>query len=88
MNKDEKKALINFLAIYIVSTILLLGVILYIYYKNETKMLEESCSMQLHSTSMQIKNDIINKYMKNQKFNPAKLEDINMKYALFDKNKK
>ncbi|CAM3577056.1 sensor histidine kinase [Arcobacter aquimarinus] len=88
MNKDEKKALVNFLAIYIVSTILLLGVILYIYYKNETKMLEESCSMQLHSTSMQIKNDIINKYMKNQKFNPAKLEDINMKYALFDKNKK
>ncbi|RXJ82930.1 sensor histidine kinase [Arcobacter cloacae] len=88
MNKDEKKALISFLAIYIVSTILLLGVILYIYYKNETKMLEETCSMQLHSASMEIKNDIINKYMKNQKFNPAKLENLNIKYALFDKNKK
>ena len=88
MNKDEKKALISFLAIYIVSTILLLGVILYIYYKNETKMLEESCSMQLHSASMEIKNDIINKYMKNQKFNPAKLENLNIKYALFDIHKK
>lgn len=88
MNKDEKKALISFLAIYIVSTILLLGVILYIYYKNETKMLEETCSMQLHSASMEIKNDIINKYMKNQKFNPAKLENLNIKYALFDTHKK
>lgn len=88
MNKDEKKALISFLAIYIVSTILLLGVILYIYYKNETKMLEQSCSMQLHSTSMQIKNEIINKYMKNQKFNPAKLDNVNIKYALFDTHKK
>lgn len=88
MNKDEKKALISFLAIYIISTILLLGVILYIYYKNETKMLEQSCSMQLHSTSMQIKNEIINKYMKNQKFNPAKLDNVNIKYALFDTHKK
>lgn len=87
MNKDEKKALISFLTIYIISTILLLGVILYIYYKNETKMLEESCSMELHSASMQIKNDIINKHMKNQKFNANKLENINIRYALFDKNK-
>jgi len=87
LNKDEKKALISFLTIYIISTILLLGVILYIYYKNETKMLEESCSMELHSASMQIKNDIINKHMKNQKFNANKLENINIRYALFDKNK-
>ncbi|MEZ4694502.1 MAG: hypothetical protein R2837_11075 [Aliarcobacter sp.] len=47
MNRDEKNALISFLSIYIVSTVLLLGFILYIYYKNETKMLEESCSMEL-----------------------------------------
>ncbi|MDY3200879.1 MAG: HAMP domain-containing sensor histidine kinase [Arcobacter sp.] len=88
MNRDEKKALISFLTIYVVSAILLIGVILYIYYKNETKMLEESCTMELHNASMHIKNEIINKYMKNQKFNPNKLENINIKYGLFNKDKK
>lgn len=88
MNRDEKKALISFLTIYIVSAILLIGVILYIYYKNETKMLEESCSMELHNASMHIKNEIINRHMKNQKFNPNKLSNINIKYGLFDKDKK
>ena len=87
MNKNEKKALISFLTIYITSTILLLGVILYIYYKNETRMLEASCSMELHNASMHIKNEIINRHMKNQKFNPNKLENINIKYGLFDKDR-
>ena len=88
MNKDEKRALINFLTIYIVSALLLIGVILYIYYKNETKMLEDSCSMELNNASMYIKGEILDKYMKNQKFNPNKLENINIKYGLFDKDKK
>jgi len=87
LNKNEKKALISFLTIYITSTILLLGVILYIYYKNETRMLEASCSMELHNASMHIKNEIINRHMKNQKFNPNKLENINIKYGLFDKDR-
>ncbi len=88
MNKDEKKALINFLTIYIFSALLLIGVILYIYYKNETKMLEDSCSMELNNASMYIKGEILDKYMKNQKFNPNKLENVNIKYGLFDKDKK
>ncbi len=88
MNRDERKALINFLSIYIVSTIFLLGVILYIYYKNETKMLEETCSMELNNVSMHIKTEIMNKYMKKQEFNPSKLINENIKYGLFDKDKK
>lgn len=87
MNRDEKNALISFLSIYIVSTVLLLGFILYIYYKNETKMLEESCSMELQNVSMHIKSEILNKHMKNQEFNPKKLENINIRYGLFDKNR-
>jgi two-component system, OmpR family, sensor kinase len=87
LNRDEKKALISFLSIYIISAIFLIGVILYIYYKNESRMLEETCSMELHNASMHIKSEIINKYMKNQKFNASKLENINMRYALFDKDK-
>ena len=88
MNNNEKKALINFLSIYIISTIFLVGVVLYIYYKNETKMLEETCSMELKNFSMQIKTEIMNKYMKNEEFNAVKLNNENIKYALFDKDKK
>jgi two-component system OmpR family sensor kinase len=87
LNKDEKKALISFLSIYIISAIFLIGVILYIYYKNETRMLEESCSMELNNASMHIKTEIMNKYMKKQEFNANKLTKENIKYGLFDKNK-
>lgn len=87
MNKDEKKALISFLSIYIISAIFLIGVILYIYYKNETRMLEESCSMEINNASMHIKTEIMNKYMKKQEFNANKLTKENIKYGLFDKNK-
>lgn len=87
LNSEEKKALFGFLSIYIVSTILLLGIILYIYYTNEVKSLKNSCSMELYNSSMQIKSGIVDKYMKNEKFNPSKLENIDVKYALFDKDK-
>lgn len=88
MNKDEKKALISFLSIYIISAIFLIGVILYIYYKNETRMLEESCSMELNNASMHIKTEIMNKYMKKLEFNASKLTSETIKYGLFDKDKK
>jgi two-component system OmpR family sensor kinase len=88
LNRDERKALISFLSIYIVSTIFLLGVILYIYYKNETKMLEETCSMELNNASMHIKTEIMNKYMKKQEFNASKLTKERIKYGLFDKDRK
>ena len=87
MNKDERKALISFLSIYIISAIFLIGVILYIYYKNETRMLEETCSMELNNASMHIKTEIMNKYMKKQEFNASKLTKENIKYGLFDKDK-
>jgi two-component system OmpR family sensor kinase len=88
LNKDEKKALISFLSIYIISAIFLIGVILYIYYKNETRMLEESCSMELNNASMHIKTEIMNKYMKKLEFNASKLTKESIKYGLFDKDKK
>ncbi len=87
MNKDEKKALFGFLFIYISSTIFLLSIILYIYYTNEIKSLKNSCSMELYNSSMQIKSEIFDKYMKNEEFTPIKLENSKIKYALFDKNK-
>lgn len=88
MNNDEKKALRNFLFIYVTSTIFLVSVILYIYYENELKMAQESCTMELQNASMQIKAEILDKYMKKKDFVPEKLSKENIKYALLDKDKK
>ena len=88
MNNDEKKALRNFLFIYVTSTIFLVSVILYIYYENELKMAQDSCTMELQNTSMQIKAEILDKYMKKKDFIPEKLFKENIKYALLDKDKK
>ena len=51
-------------------------------------MLRENCDMWLSNSSMQLKSEIINSYMKKEPFTPFKLEDKNLKYALYDKNKK
>ncbi|MBY0540855.1 MAG: HAMP domain-containing histidine kinase [Campylobacterales bacterium] len=87
MNNDEKRALRNFLFIYVSSTIFLVSVILYIYYQNELKMAHDSCNMELKNASMQIKADILDKYMKKKDFIPQKLAKENIKYALLDKDK-
>ena len=87
MNNDEKKALRNFLFIYVSSTIFLVSVILYVYYQNELKMAHDSCTMELKNASMQIKAEILDKYMKKKDFIPEKLSKVNIKYALLDKDK-
>lgn len=43
--------------------------------------------MELYNSSMKIKSEIVDKYIKNEKFKPIKLDNVDIKYALFDKNK-
>lgn len=88
MNYNEKKALVSFLSIYVGSAIFLIGILLYFYYKDEIKSLENTCSMELSNASMKIKTDILNSYMNNKKFIPKKLDKELIRYALFDKDKK
>lgn len=88
MNKNEIKALISFLSIYVGSALFLISILLYVYYKDEIKSIDSTCSMQLSNSSMKIKAQIINSYMHNKKFVPKKFEKPEIKYALFDKDKK
>ncbi|MGM0518559.1 MAG: sensor histidine kinase [Campylobacterota bacterium] len=85
MNKNEKKALIGFLSIYIGSALFLISIMLYIYYKNEVKNLEDSCSMELSNVAMKIKSDIIDSYMSQKEYNPKKLDNKHVRYALYDR---
>ena len=87
MNKDEKKALVSFLTIYVSSTLFLLSVILYIYYANELKMIQDTCNMELKNASMEVKTDILDKYMKKKDYIPKKFSNENIKFALLDKDK-
>lgn len=89
MNTNEKKALISFLSIYIGSALLLIGILFYIYFKEEVLNLERTCSMTLSNVSMNIKTDIMNSYMHNKPYvPPKKLENEEIRYALYDKDKK
>ncbi|KAB7885160.1 sensor histidine kinase [Poseidonibacter ostreae] len=88
MNKNERKALFSFLSIYVGSAILLISVLLYIYYNNELESVADSCSMEMSNASMHIKSDILNSYMKHKKYVPKKLENDEVRYALYDKDKK
>lgn len=88
MNKNERKALISFLSIYIGSAILLISIMLYLYYNNEVRMLKDSCSMEISSVSMEIKSEILDSYMKNKRFIPKDYGSDHIRYALYDENKK
>jgi two-component system OmpR family sensor kinase len=88
LNKNEKKALFSFLSIYVGSAVLLISVLLYTYYNKELESVADSCSMEMSNASMHIKSDILNSYMKHEKFIPKKLDNVEVRYALYDKNKK
>jgi two-component system OmpR family sensor kinase len=88
LNRDEKSALVKFLVIYIGSGVFLVAIMLYLYYNKEVKLLKEHCNMWMSSATMQLKNEILDSHMKHEKFNPEKLKDKRLKYALYDKDKK
>ncbi len=87
MNKNEKKAVISFLFIYVGSTALFLGVMLYIYYVNELKMYNAHCSMQMSRAAQEIRADILKSYMDKKTFIPKKLKEEALSYGLFSKDK-
>jgi len=65
----------------------LLSVLLYVYYNDELESVADSCSMEMSNSSMHIKSDILNSYMKHKKYIPKKLENEDIRYALYDEDK-
>lgn len=88
MNKNEKKALLSFLGIYVGSTVLMLVIMLYTYYNNELKMYEDHCSMQMSSTAQKIRADILKAHMDKKDLIFRKLKEDNLNYGLFNKDGK
>ena len=86
MNKDEKKALISFLLIYVSSTVLFIGIMLYSYYINEVKNLDKQCNMIMSTAASKIKTYILKSHMDHIAYVPSKVKNRSINYGLFDKN--
>jgi len=52
LNKDEKKALINFLAIYVLSFLVLMSIIGVLYYQKESFSIKDQCSIRMYNQAL------------------------------------
>lgn len=88
MNKNEKKALFSFLAIYVGSSVFFLAMSLYIYYNKELKTLDRQCSMEMVGVAHQIRGDILKSYLNDTTYEPKDISNKLFKFALFDYDNK
>lgn len=86
MNNEERKSLISFLSIYLLSSIFFMSIIALMYFEREVNMLKEHCSMSMSKASWEIKSDILQSYMNKKKYKfKASNKDLN--YAVVKKDK-
>ncbi|MCJ8326477.1 MAG: HAMP domain-containing histidine kinase [Campylobacterales bacterium] len=88
MNQNEKKSLFSFLLLYLSSSIIFVGILLYSYYTNEIKMLDKQCSMIMTNAAMDIKNGILKSFMDNKKYDAVTLKEKTLRYGIFTNEKK
>ena len=88
MNRNERNALFSFLLIYVGSSLLFLGVTLYVYYNKELKDLDKQCSIEMVSAAHQIRGDILKSYMNKGMYKPKKLSNPVLKFGLYDNQNK
>lgn len=76
MNHEERKSLMSFLSVYLLSSIIFMSVIAYMYFEREVAMLKDHCTMSMSEAAMSIKSDIMQTYMNGHKydFNPKNKE--------------
>ncbi|WP_458700038.1 sensor histidine kinase [Sulfurospirillum sp. 1307] len=85
MNKEEKKALIKFLTIYLFSALILVLIIGFLYYKKELVAIEDKCSIEMVNKAMMVEKDLMNSFMEHKKYN-FKEDSGNLHVGLFGPN--
>ena len=86
MNKEEKRALLNFLSIYVISSTIFMSIIAYMYFDKEVKMIKMNYKMNLSQAALEIKADILETYMKHEKYT-FKAKSDKHRYAIIKENK-
>lgn len=86
MNHEEKKSLVNFLSVYLLSSIFFMSIIAYMYFEREMTMLKDHCSMSMSEAAMSVKSDILQSYMNQE---PYKFQGNNkeLQYAILKDDK-
>jgi two-component system OmpR family sensor kinase len=82
--RNERRALISFLFIYVSSSILMLGSIGFLYYKEKIATIDRYCGVSMENMAMQIKMDILSHADINSLFDDAE----RLRIGLYDKNLK
>jgi len=86
MNKEEKRALWNFLSVYVISSTIFMSIIAYMYFDKEVKMVKMNYKMNLSQAALEIKADILETYMKHKKYT-FKAKSDKHRYAIIKENK-
>ncbi len=86
MNKEEKRALWNFLSIYVISSTIFMSIIAYMYFDKEVKMVKMNYKMNLSQAALEIKADILETYMKHEEYT-FKAKSDKHRYAIIKENK-
>ena len=83
MNKEEKKALSSFLAIYTLSALVLIFIIAFLYYNRGIVTIQDQCSVQMRNASLVAQKELMRAEMDKipYKFTPPKKT---MRMGLFD----
>jgi len=80
--RNERSALISFLFIYVSSSILMLGSIGFLYYKEKIATIDRYCDVSMENMAMQIKMDILSHANINSLFDDAE----RLRIGLYDEN--
>ncbi len=68
MSSQEKKALVSFLAIYILSAMVLVSIIGFLYYNKEIVSIDNQCSIEMSNKAMWIEKELMHAQMENKKY--------------------
>jgi two-component system OmpR family sensor kinase len=84
LNSQERKALVSFLAIYILSAMVLVSIIGVFYYNKEIVSIDNQCSIEMSNKAMWIEKELMHAQMENKeyKFN---VNSQTLSVGLFDK---
>jgi two-component system OmpR family sensor kinase len=68
LNNEERKALVSFLAIYILSAMILVSIIGFLYYNKEIVSIDNKCSIEMSSKAMWIEKELMHAQMENKEY--------------------
>ena len=85
MNSEERKALVSFLVIYIVSAMILVSIIGMLYYNKEIVSIDDTCSIEMSNKAMSVEKELMQAQMQHKKY-VFNANSKTLSVGLFDKN--